>query len=504
MIGQISSTIITALAMILIARFLGATNYGQFTIAMIPINIAGIFLDLGVNSALIKYIAQYRSEGRTNEAVIFLKAGLTIDVLVGFFLTILVFLLSGFLATQVFHQPEIRVLIQVSSLNLVAMSLLNTAKSIFIGYERMKLVSLLVIIQSIVKSIFAPLLVFFGFGAIGAAAGHTTSILVAGLVGIGIILFTYVKQKKEVEKTTYIMEASKTLLSYGVPLFLSILLNGVILQIYNFLMALNVTPSDVGNYQAATNFPMIIAFFTIPISTVLFPLFSKIPKNDNGQLEKVYKNAVKYSALITVPITSVLILLSDPIVHIVFGDDYMYTPYYLRLVCIPFLLIGLGYQINGGLLNGQGKTRPQFISSVLVFIIGLPLSLYLIPLMGVTGLLITMNIATLTGVLYILFWISRNFDFLLDWKSSGKIYLSSAIAFAPINLILPTLYLQDWPQLFLGGTAYAVIYLIMILLFKTLTISDVTNLRRILSSTGPLQPFFNLFLTIIEKTQPRT
>ena len=141
MIGQISSTIITALAMILIARVLGATNYGQFTIAMIPINIAGIFLDLGVNSALIKYIAQYRSEGRTNEAVIFLKAGLTIDVLVGFFLTILVFLLSGFLATQVFHQPEIRVLIQVSSLNLVAMSLLNTAKSIFIGYERMKIVS---------------------------------------------------------------------------------------------------------------------------------------------------------------------------------------------------------------------------------------------------------------------------------------------------------------------------------------------------------------------------
>jgi len=123
--------------------------------------------------------------------------------------------------------------------------------------------------------------------------------------------------------------------------------------------------------------------------------------------------------------------------------------------------------------------------------------------MGVTGLLITMITATLAGIMYILFWISRNFFFSLDWRASAKIYLSSAIAFAPINILLPLIKLQDWPQLLLGGAAYAVIYLAMIVIFKTLTIDDVQDLRRILASTGPLRPFFNLFLTIIEKTQAR-
>ena len=375
MIGQISSTLITATAIIIVARFLGSTNYGQITIAMIPISIAGLFIDLGINGALIKYLAQYRSEGRIWEANSFLKAGLTINILAGSILTALIFISSEYLAKQVFHQPEIQVLIQISSLNLLALSLLNTARSIFIGYERMKLVSLMVIIQSIIKSVLSPLLVFFGYGALGAATGHTAAILVTGIVGVTIIQFTYLKQRTEITSTINFIKASKTLLSYGAPLFLSLIINGSIMQIYNFLMALNVTPSEVGNYQAATNFPVLIAFFTLPIVTVLFPLFSKIPRSDNGQLASVYRNAVKYSALIIVPVTSVLILLSDTIVQIIYGSSYVHTFNYLKLVCVPFLLIGLGYQINGNLLNGQGKTRPPFISSIVVFLVGLPLSL---------------------------------------------------------------------------------------------------------------------------------
>lgn len=248
MIGQISSTLITATAIIIVARFLGSTNYGQITIAMIPISIAGLFIDLGINGALIKYLAQYRSEGRIWEANSFLKAGLTINILAGSILTALIFISSEYLAKQVFHQPEIQVLIQISSLNLLALSLLNTARSIFIGYERMKLVSLMVIIQSIIKSVLSPLLVFFGYGALGAATGHTAAILVTGIVGVTIIQFTYLKQRTEITSTINFIKASKTLLSYGAPLFLSLIINGSIMQIYNFLMALNVTPSEVGNY----------------------------------------------------------------------------------------------------------------------------------------------------------------------------------------------------------------------------------------------------------------
>ncbi len=93
--------------------------------------------------------------------------------------------------------------------------------------------------------------------------------------------------------------------------------------------------------------------------------------------------------------------------------------------------------------------------------------------------------------------------FLIDWRASAKTYLSSAIAFTPVFLILPLTKLPDWPQLLLGDATYAVIYLAMIIALKTLTIHDVQDLRRILASTEPLRPLFNFFLTIVEKTQTR-
>ena len=61
LIGQVSSTLITAMAIIIVARILGSTSYGQVTIAMIPISLASMFTNLGVNSGLIKYTAQYRT-----------------------------------------------------------------------------------------------------------------------------------------------------------------------------------------------------------------------------------------------------------------------------------------------------------------------------------------------------------------------------------------------------------------------------------------------------------
>ena len=62
LIAQVSSTLITTIATIIVARFLGSTSYGQVTIAMIPLSFASMFTNLGINNGLSNYIAQYRTE----------------------------------------------------------------------------------------------------------------------------------------------------------------------------------------------------------------------------------------------------------------------------------------------------------------------------------------------------------------------------------------------------------------------------------------------------------
>jgi len=236
-------------------------------------------------------------------------------------------------------------------------------------------------------------------GTLGAVLGTTASLIISGAIGSILVITAFLRKPTDTESTISHIEASRILLSYGFPLFLSILIGGAITQVNNFLMALHVDAFNIGNYQAAVN-SVLITFFIMPISTVLFPLFSKLDPEEIKMLELIYKNSVKYAALITVPITSALILLSGPIVQIVYGSNYPQTALYLQLYCINFLFIGIGAHCNGSLLNGQGRTRVIFIGNLLNLCTVLPLGFYLIPKLGIPGLILTSIIAPKAGFIY--------------------------------------------------------------------------------------------------------
>ena len=497
-VGQIASTLIAAVGSILVARFLGSVSYGEIAIALIPISLASLFNDIGVCGGLTKYIAQYRAENREGDLTVLIRAGLLINTAASLFLFLITFLSSGILASRVFNQPRIRLLIQVSSLSIIAQSLITTTRSIFVGFERMEFVSSTVIVQSILRSMLAPLLVFIGLGSLGAVIGYTSTHVITGILGIAILLLLLKKLTSNEPAMNY-REGFPLLLSYGYPLFLTKIVAGALTQVYGLLMAVHANPFDIGNYRAATNFSVIVTFFTMPFATVLFPLFSKLNHQREGSLAPVFQNAVKYSALITVPVTLALMLLSEPMVQIIYGDSYPKTAFFVKLFLINYLFIGLGRHTILNLLNGQGETRVTFQRNVLNLCVGIPLSLYLIPKFGIVGMLLTMIIVPQAGLFYGLWWTNKNFGFTIEWKTSAKIYISSASSYLVSYFILMNLRLGDWPEILLGGGLFILMYLIMIYALRTMELDDIQNLRRILGAMGPLTPIFNIFLTLFEK-----
>ena len=113
--GLATSTIISALGVILVARFLSPSEYGLVTIALMAPNLITIFRDWGLDSAMIKYTAQYRSKNEMANVKSILTAGVFLELALGFSLSLISFLLSGSLATNVFQRPAITPLIQAAS-----------------------------------------------------------------------------------------------------------------------------------------------------------------------------------------------------------------------------------------------------------------------------------------------------------------------------------------------------------------------------------------------------
>src|SRR5450759_1184050 len=169
--GLVVSTIISSVGTIFIARLLGSDLYGLYTVVLTAPTLIVTFRDWGVNSAMIRCAAQYRAEGREDEVRSVFVSGLIFEIALGSALSAVSFILSGFLATNVFNRPEIAPLIQIASITILAGALINAATAAFTGVERMELNSVMLICQSTIKTLIIIALVVLGLGTTGATIG---------------------------------------------------------------------------------------------------------------------------------------------------------------------------------------------------------------------------------------------------------------------------------------------------------------------------------------------
>ena len=290
------------------------------------------------------------------------------------------------------------------------------------------------------------------------------------------------------------------MLRYGLPLSISAILGGFLPQVYNFMMAIYCSDSAIGNFQAAVNFTVLITFFTTPIATVLFPAFAKLkPEKEMETLRSVFQFSVKYAAMLTIPVTVMIMALSKPLVFAIVGTEWCDAPFFLTLYSISFLYSGLGNLSLGNFLNGQGETKVTMKLSLISLVIGLPLSLMLIPMFGITGVIVTTLVAGIPSLVVGLWWIKRHFVATIDWISSTKVLLASVIAAVITHIIVSQLNFQYWVELVAGGIIFLMVYLVTAPLIRAVDENDINNLREMLSDLGPFSHLFNIPLNIIEK-----
>lgn len=497
-VGQLVSTLITALGTIIVARFLGSTKFGIIFIANIPISIALLFVNNGVSQALMKFLAQYRHENQHQNLKTVALAGFLLNLTVSSALTVLVYALSGYIANQVFHEPELQLLIQVLSFSIFAHALVNLSYAVFVGYERMALRSLTNIAYSILKSVLAPLLVLLGYGAFGAAIGNTAPLLISGLIGLALVMFIVSKEEKE-DSSLPLSDAVRMIIAFSYPLFFSSLLMGGLNQVFNFLLPLYVEPSVIGNFSVALSFTVLVSFFTAPITTALFPLFSKLEQSEDGALRMVFQNAVKYMSLVTFPITTAIIALSPQIIQALYESSYVQAPFFMKLHMLNFYFIGVGAMTLGNLLTSQKQTQTTFRMTLIQILIGLPLGVYLIPRYGVVGFIATSLVSTKLGLFYGLWWVRRHFRFSVNWAASFKMLIAAAVSYAVTTIYLGSVDLNVWVELLSGGVLLVLVYAVLIPLIGAIDREDVHDIRIITGSFGPLSYLIGFLLGVAER-----
>lgn len=473
--GNTLSTLILAVGSIIVARLLGPENYGIYSLTLVvPTLLIGL-ADFGVNSALTRYLAKLRAEGKNNQAASILKSGYLFKLTIGVFTSTFCFLFADQLANIILNRPELGSLVRIISIIIITQTIFNTSNAAFIGLEKMEHKALVMTLQSITKVVSSPLLLIGGFGVIGTLTGHISGYTSASLIGSLILLKHYRKLGKPSHNG--LRSNLKIMLSYGFPLYLSVFIVLLSGQYRTIILAFFSSNIEIGNLNVATKLTSTINILVFPFS-VLFPAFSKLTP-DSKEFKRLFKISVKYTALLIVPASIVIAIISEEIVYAFYGYNYTLAPSYLSLHVLNFLFSGIGSMVTVHLLNGVGETKTILKANVMRILTLIPLLPVLTMLYGVPGLLIATLLSVIPPILYQLYVAFKKFKLRLDINSTIKIYLTSFTSAIPLFIFIQLSPLTVFLNLLLSCVLYMFTFLTIVPLTKTLTEADLTDLRMI-------------------------
>ncbi|MCW4023283.1 MAG: oligosaccharide flippase family protein [Candidatus Bathyarchaeota archaeon] len=497
--GMVLSAIISAVSTVIIGNTLSQDDVGLVSIALSGPTMITFIRDLGINDALVKYATQFRTENRTEKLKNLIVVGIRFELILGVVFTVASFLLSGVMA-NILGRPTIVPLIQIASLMILADGLLKTVQSVFMGYEKMALRSLTLVIQAILKTFVMVLLVVLRFGAYGAVIGQIIGYIAAALVSVALFYLTILTKLRNQNYHVEFLSTIKTLVTFGLPLSISTMLTGILAQFFVFLTAIYTSDLMISNYDMAIKFGMLVSVFASSVVTIMFPTFSKIQGQYEPQtIRNVFQYSVKYSSLLIVPLVFAVIALSAPGVESLFQDRFEFTPMFLSLYVLIFLYSAIGNLSVGSLINSQGKTQVNMKITILTFILGVVLCLVLVPTFHVFGLLAAHVFSGLPGIIISLWWINKNYNATVDWVSAIKILGISAFSAFITYFVNSQLNLTSWVGLLVGIPIFLGTYVIVAPLVGAINYVDIKILKDAVKSLGHLAIIFDVLFYPIEK-----
>ena len=495
-LGNVSATVLLALAAVVVGRVLGPADYGLYGIALIVPPFLFNATRFGLESASTRYGARLRSEGREGDAVSFVYSNMVFRMGIAAVCTILFVELSGSIATRGLVRPELASLV----LPLAMVSILGEAAYTYTyqaltGLGRYDWAAALQLIGGVARLGLSGALVYLGEGVAGAIAGYSAAYLACGFIGIGAIASLSRSREKHFRKDV------STGLRYGFPVYLSTMASSFVLPLISIALALAVSNSQVGGYLAAMTFSTVILLFTYPITNGLFPTFSqKVEKVEN--LAKVYGIALRFTALLVVPVAAFLIAFAGPLMVTLYGPDFSFASGYLALVIATGLFAGVGSQAYAPFLNGIGHTKDALAATAVGSASSVASALILLQIVGVPGAIAGQMVGQGVAVAIATLLARRRLGVGLGmgrvWKTYAASFVTALVCY-PLSWLIQLSVLS----LFVGAVVFVVIYIPILALLRSIHSDDIDTLRRYLGFSPIISRPLELALGYYESIEER-
>ncbi len=331
--GQIGSRLFRALIIIYAARVLGAAEYGVFAYILGLAGFFTVFADIGVNSILTREAAKHPEEADYYFATTF---WIKITLLV---------LTSGLVIFLVPHFSKIEganILLPFVALLTVFDGIRELSAAFFRSKEKMELEAILITATNIAVTVFGFIILRFAANAQALAITYALSAGTGTLIGIVILRKQFAGVIKFFRKNLV-----RPILSSAWPIALLGILGVFMLQVDILMLGFFKGAEEVGFYSSSQKIIQIL--YTLPaiLAISLFPVFSRLAgKENNTKTKTIIEQGVTATFLIAIPITVGGILLSQNIIQLLYGNEYLPAASAFQILALTPLFAFPGYIIG--------------------------------------------------------------------------------------------------------------------------------------------------------------
>ena len=326
---------------LILAQLLSPDDFGTIGVITVFTALSFIMVESGFGQALIR---KKDADDKDFSTIFYFNIGLAVV------LYLILFFLSSLIANY-FHQPVLENLSHLLFISILfnAMYLVPFVKlGARLDYKSIAIVN---IISTSLSGITGVSLAFMGFG-VWALAWQTVLYHL-----VRVICFHYIVKWKPV--LFFSFHTIKELSSFSLNLLGTGILNIVFSNIYILILGRTFPIKETGYYTQANKFSETSNYtFSSILSGSTYNLFVQI-YDQTERLKRVFREAIRKTALIVIPVTLFLIAVAHPLIVTLFRDKWISIVPYYQIICAANLFAPL-YMINYNLLNAKGLTKTTF------------------------------------------------------------------------------------------------------------------------------------------------
>jgi len=385
------------LVFILASYLLSQQEFGIYNYVMASIVIFTLLCDFGISQATARHIAMRRENSEVSSEVIIFSMSAVV------FLLSLIFIIIIFFFGHLFFKENFNYVLY--ALPLIFLIPLNSIQEgLYIGFEKFKKLSLIVIISGTLNILLSYVLIK-NYGLVGAIGAQILFYFVS------LILLIFLHGKWSFYFKTNIV---KDILKYSVWIGISGLgyilfsrIDIIVLGYYGYI-------KEIANYEIINKIFSLMIIPTYIFSSVIFPKISLLFNQDNREkIWNLYKKTLIFTIFMSGSIILFFLILFEYIIKILFSGYDVFELKWIFLLLLPLFFtqmitatISSGFSVP----TGHAKLNMRFL--LISGLILVPLVIYSAIHYGFRGVIIsTVLVKLVSDILYIYIYTT-----IVKWK----------------------------------------------------------------------------------------